>query len=190
MKRVNSHGKCYNAEVSGKEGQIGRMPFLMEIRVTPVLSTRFHLLKIWKQIVQRFLNIFQKIAFVLSVNLEEFQFLFTQLPSLHIHTLSPHLLLCCNCCEEYVLFTFHLNCKYHPWELIDDMQMSILYKRKHWHSLSHSLHFVSDMKGDWQPTRPPQQGIIKPCSRLPIFNSVYLGLVPGHIDSPYLIIMS
>ena len=39
------------------------------------------------------------------------------------------------------LFTFHLNCKYHPWGLINDMQMSI-YNRKHWHALSHSLHFV------------------------------------------------
>jgi len=40
MKRVNSHGKCYKAEVSGKEGQIGRMPFLMEIWVTPTLHPR------------------------------------------------------------------------------------------------------------------------------------------------------
>ena len=38
MKRVNSHGKCYKAEVSGKEGQTGRMPFLMmEICVIPTL---------------------------------------------------------------------------------------------------------------------------------------------------------
>ena len=38
MKRVNSHGKCYKAEVSGKEGQTpGRMPFLMEMWVTPSL---------------------------------------------------------------------------------------------------------------------------------------------------------
>ena len=37
MKRVNSHGKCYKAEVSKKEGQIGRMPVLMEIWVTPTL---------------------------------------------------------------------------------------------------------------------------------------------------------
>ena len=43
--------------------------------------------------------------------------------------------------EALRLFTFHLNCKYHPWELINDMQMSI-YNRKHWHALSHSLHFV------------------------------------------------
>ena len=26
-----------------------------------------------------------------------------------------------------ILFTFHLNCKYHPWGLINDMQMSIIY---------------------------------------------------------------
>ena len=37
-------------------------------------------------------------------------------------------------------FTFHLNCKYHPWGLINDMQISI-YNRKDWHALSHSLHF-------------------------------------------------
>ena len=37
MKRVNSDGKCYEAEVSGKEGQIGRMPFLMKIWGTPTL---------------------------------------------------------------------------------------------------------------------------------------------------------
>ena len=36
-KRVNSHGKCYKAEVSKKEGQLGRMPFLMETWVTPTL---------------------------------------------------------------------------------------------------------------------------------------------------------
>ena len=39
------------------------------------------------------------------------------------------------------LFMFHLNRKYHPWGLINHMQMSI-YNRKHWHALSHSLHFV------------------------------------------------
>ena len=44
-------------------------------------------------------------------------------------------------CKVELLFTFHLNCKYHPWGLINDMQMSI-YNRKHWHALSHSLHFV------------------------------------------------
>ena len=37
--------------------------------------------------------------------------------------------------------TFHLNCKYHPWGLINDMQVSI-YNRKRWHALSHSLHFA------------------------------------------------
>ena len=42
-------------------------------------------------------------------------------------------------CRISELFTFHL--KYHPWRLINDMQMSI-YNRKHWHALSHSLHFV------------------------------------------------
>ena len=35
------------------------------------------------------------------------------------------------------------------------MQMSI-YNRKHWHALSHSLHFVRH-EGDWRPTRPPQR---------------------------------
>ena len=44
-------------------------------------------------------------------------------------------------CQVELLFTFHLNCNYHPWGLINDMQMSI-YNRKHWHALSHSLHFV------------------------------------------------
>ena len=43
--------------------------------------------------------------------------------------------------EMSYLFTFHLNCKYNPWGLINDTQMSI-YNRKHWHALSHSLHFV------------------------------------------------
>ena len=38
------------------------------------------------------------------------------------------------------LFTCHLNCKYHPWGLINDMQMSI-YNRKHWHALSHGFNF-------------------------------------------------
>ena len=87
MKRVNSDGKCYKAEVSGKEGQIDRMPFLMKIWGTPTLHPLSPLLKIWKQIVQHFLNIFQKIAFVLSVSLEEFQFLIAHLPSLHTHKL-------------------------------------------------------------------------------------------------------
>ena len=59
--------------------------------------------------------------------------------------------------------TFHLNCKYHPWGLINDMQMSID-NRKHWHALSHSLHFVRH-KGDWRPTHPPQR-----VSRVPDFS--------------------
>ena len=54
-----------------------------------------------------------------------------------------------------IIFTFHLNCKYHPWGLINDMQMSI-YNRKHWHALSHSLHFVRH-EGDWRPTHPSQR---------------------------------
>ena len=41
----------------------------------------------------------------------------------------------------FSLFTFHLNCKYHPWGLTNDKQMSI-YNRRHWHALSPSLHFV------------------------------------------------
>ena len=85
----------------------------------------------------------------------------------------------CSEWEPCMLFTFHLNCKYHPWELINDMQMS-KYNRKHWHALPHSLHFV----------RHPRSPASKLGSRLPIFNSVCLGLVPGQIDSPYLIIMS
>ena len=64
------------------------------------------------------------------------------------------------------LFTFHLNCKYHPWGLINDMQMSI-YNRKHWHALSHSLHFVRH-EGDWRPTRPPQR-----VSRVPDYLFMY-----------------
>ena len=59
--------------------------------------------------------------------------------------------------------TFHLNCKYHPWGLINDMQMSID-NRKHWHALSHSLHFVRH-EGDWRPTHPPQR-----VSRVPDFS--------------------
>ena len=54
-----------------------------------------------------------------------------------------------------VLFTSHLNCNYHSWGLINDMQMSI-YNRKHWHALSHSLHFVRH-EGDWRPTHPSQR---------------------------------
>ena len=67
------------------------------------------------------------------------------------------------CTGIQALFTFHLNCKYHPWGLINDMQMSI-YNRKHWHALSHSLHFVRH-KGDWRPTHPPQR-----VSRVPDFS--------------------
>ena len=59
-----------------------------------------------------------------------------------------------------ILFTSHLNSKYHPWELINDMQMSI-YNRKHWHAWSHSLHFVLH-EGDWRPTHPPQRVIRVP----------------------------
>ena len=85
------------------------------------------------------------------------------------------------------LFTFHLNCKYHPWGLINDMQISI-YNRKHWHAFAHSLHFVRH-EGDW-PTNLPSPAS-KSGSRLPSpFNSVCLALVPRQIDSPYLIIMS
>ena len=123
----------------------------MEIWVTRLLSTPFHLLKIWKQIVQCFLNIFQTIAFVLSVSLPAYTY--TLSPQETCHSVSSYAV---TVCEEYGLFTSHLNCKYHPWELIDDMQMGILYNRKHWHSLSHSLHFVSDEKGNWRPTRPPR----------------------------------
>ena len=56
-----------------------------------------------------------------------------------------------------------------------------IYNRKHWHALSHSLHFVR---------HPPSQAS-KSGSGLPsIFNSVCLGLVQGQIDSPYLTMMS
>ena len=48
-------------------------------------------------------------------------------------------------------------------------------------TLSHLLHFARH-EGDWRPTRPPQR-----VSRAP--DSVCLGLVPGQIDFPYLIIM-
>ena len=54
------------------------------------------------------------------------------------------------------LFTFHLNCKYHPCGLINDMQMSI-YDRKHWHALC-PIHFtlsVTKMIGDL-PTLPSE----------------------------------
>ena len=71
---------------------------------------------------------------------------------------------------------------------INDMQMSI-YNRKQWHALSHSLHFV---RQEGRLTTHPPSPASKSGSRLPIyvFKSVCLGLVPGHIDSPYLIIMS
>ena len=36
------------------------------------------------------------------------------------------------------LFTFHLNCKYHPWGLINDMQISIF--------IIHQTHYE---KSDW-----------------------------------------
>ena len=86
-----------------------------------------------------------------------------------------------------VLFTSHLNCKYHSWRLINDMQMSI-YNRKQWHALPHSLHFVRPEGG--LATDPPSPAI-KSGSRLSIFDSVCLGLVPGQIvDSPCLIITS
>ena len=85
---------------------------------------------------------------------------------------------------------FHLNRKYHPWGLINDMQMSI-YNRKHWHALSHSLHFVQQ-EVHWRVATHPPSPASKSGSRLPIhvFNSVCLGLVPGQFDSPYLITMS
>ena len=66
------------------------------------------------------------------------------------------------------------------------MQISI-YNRKHWHALSHSLHFVGH-EGRLA-THPPFPAS-KSGSRLPVFDSVCLGLVPGQIDSQYLITMS
>ena len=84
------------------------------------------------------------------------------------------------------LFTCHLNCKYHPGGLIDDMQMRI-YNRKHYHALSHSLHCV---RQEGRLTTHPPSRASKSGSSLPTFNSVCLGLVPGQIDFPYLIIMS
>ena len=54
-----------------------------------------------------------------------------------------------------------------------------IYNRKHWHALSHSLR---PTRRDWRPTRPTQR-----VSQVP--DSVCLGLVPGQIDSPYLIII-
>ena len=50
------------------------------------------------------------------------------------------------------------------------------------------IHFtLSDTKV--KATHPPSL-MSKSGSRLPIFNLVCLGLVPGQIDSPYLIIIS
>ena len=57
--------------------------------------------------------------------------------------------------DSWKLVTFHLNCKYYPWGLINDMQLSID-NRKHWHALSHSLHFVRH-EGEWRPTRRSQR---------------------------------
>ena len=78
-----------------------------------------------------------------------------------------------------ILFTFHLNCKYHPWGLINDMQMSIITGNT---GMLFPIHFtLSDKKGDWPPSRPPQR-----VSRVPdylLLNSVCLELVPGQIDS-------
>ena len=81
------------------------------------------------------------------------------------------------------------NDSLNPWGLINDMQMS-MYNRKHWHALSHSLYFVRQ-EGRLAATHPPSLAR-KSGSRLPIhvFHSVCLGLVPGQIDSPYLIKMS
>ena len=41
------------------------------------------------------------------------------------------------------------------------MQMSV-YNRKHWHTLSHSLHFVGH-EGDWRPTRTGGDSSNKGC---------------------------
>ena len=66
------------------------------------------------------------------------------------------------------------------------MQLS-MYNTKDWHALSPSLHFVrhEGLLATHSPSPASKSG-----SRLPIFNSVCLGLVPVQIDSPYLIIMS
>ena len=68
----------------GKKGQIGRMPFLMEIWVTPTLHPLSPLENLETNC-SAFPQHLQKIAFVLSVSLEEFQFLITYLPQLHLH---------------------------------------------------------------------------------------------------------
>ena len=65
---------------------------------------------------------------------------------------------------ETLLFTFHLNFKYHPWELINNMQMSIYY-RKDWHALPHSLHFV---RHEGRLATHPPSPASKSGSRLPI----------------------
>ena len=75
--------------------------------------------------------------------------------------------------DSWKLVTFHLNCKYYPWGLINDMQLSI-HNRKHWHALSHSLHFV---RHEGRLATHPPSPASKSGSRLPIFNSVCLGLV-------------
>ena len=67
------------------------------------------------------------------------------------------------------------------------MKSRQIYYRKHWHALSHSLHCVR--QEGRLATHPPFRAS-KSGSRLPTFNLVCLGLVPGQIDSPYLIIMS
>ena len=58
---------------------------------------------------------------------------------------------------------------------------------KHWHALSHSFHFVR--QEGRLATHPPFPAS-KSGSRLPIFESVYLGLFPVQIDAPYLFIMA
>ena len=53
-----------------------------------------------------------------------------------------------------------LNCKYHPWGLINDMQMSIYIIGN---TGTHCpIHFFVQHEGDWRPTRPPQQ-VIRAC---------------------------
>ena len=85
------------------------------------------------------------------------------------------------------LFTCYLNCKYHPWELMIWKWVYII-GNTGTHCPMASL---CPTEGDWRPPHPPSP-VSKSGSRLPIhvFNSVCLGLVPGQIDSPCLIIMS
>ena len=59
-----------------------------------------------------------------------------------------------------------------------------IYNRKHWHALFHSLHFVQHEE---RLSAHPPSPASKSGSRLPIFNSVCLGLVPGQNDFSYLI---